>query len=84
VRNADGAFARLLLCSISPGPITLAGLMDPDTYEATPEVAKLDRQKELARYDLFPMYPTCEHNPTPRARSTKPLLTQPYTFDPHK
>lgn len=48
----------ILLCSISPGPITLAGLMDPESYTVTPEVASLDREKELARYDLFPMYPT--------------------------
>ncbi|KAF9644807.1 hypothetical protein BDM02DRAFT_842383 [Thelephora ganbajun] len=43
---------------ISPGPITLASLMDPETYFVSPEVAKLNREQELARYDLFPMYPT--------------------------
>ena len=54
--------ARLLLsfCSISPGPIILAGLMDPDSYTVSDENAKLDREAELAKYDLFPMYPTCQ------------------------
>ena len=47
-----------LLCSVSPGPVTLAGLMDPETYTVSSEVAKLNREQELAKYDLFPMYPT--------------------------
>ena len=32
--------------------------MDPESYFVSSEVAKLDREKELAKYDLFPMYPT--------------------------
>jgi len=44
--------------SISPGAVTLAGLMDPDSYTVSDAVAKLNRETELARYDLFPMYPT--------------------------
>jgi len=43
---------------ISPGPITLASLMDPDSYIVSSEIASLNREQELARYDLFPMYPT--------------------------
>ena len=58
VSDADN-FARLLVCSISPGPVTLASLMDPDSYEVSSAIASLNREQELARYDLFPMYPTC-------------------------
>jgi hypothetical protein len=43
---------------ISPGAVTLAGLMDPESYTVSDAVAKLDRETELAKYDLFPMYPT--------------------------
>jgi len=46
---------------ISPGPMTLASLMDSEAYVVDPEIAKLDqlsREQELAKYDLFPMYPT--------------------------
>jgi hypothetical protein len=43
---------------ISPGPIILAGLMDPDTYEVSEEAKKLSKEEELATYDQFPMYPT--------------------------
>lgn len=44
--------------SVSPGPVTLCGLMDPESYFVSSEVAKLDREQELAKYDLLPMYPT--------------------------
>jgi len=43
---------------ISPGPVTLTTLMDPASYAPNTELAKLNRQQELAKYDLFPMYPT--------------------------
>ncbi|KAF9789309.1 hypothetical protein BJ322DRAFT_530445 [Thelephora terrestris] len=43
---------------ISPGPVTLAYLMDPDSYIVNDQVAKLNREEELTKYDLFPMYPT--------------------------
>lgn len=59
VPNAD-ALAQLSFYSISPGPITLASLMDPDSYKVSEEIRKLDTEKELARYNLFPMYPTCQ------------------------
>jgi len=32
--------------------------MDPEIYTVSSEVAKLNREQELAKYDLFPMYPT--------------------------
>jgi len=35
------------ICSISPGPVVLAGLMDPDTYTVAPEVTKLNREQQL-------------------------------------
>ena len=64
---------RLLICSISPGPVTLCGLMDPESYFVSSEVAKLNREQELAKYDLFPMYPTCRfHFPTPLMTPLKP------------
>jgi hypothetical protein len=71
-----------MLCSISPGPVTLAGLMDPDTYEVTDEVDKLDRSTELARYDLFPMYPTCEYQLNSHPTHILPSYhSQPCTLD---
>ena len=36
--------------------------MDPASYVVSPEVAKLNREQELAKYDLFPMYPTGPQN----------------------
>jgi len=33
-------------------------MMDPESYFVSSEVADLDREQELAKYDLFQMYPT--------------------------
>lgn len=38
----------------------LAELMDPIKQAAMSDAAKLAREKDLERYDLFPMYPTGE------------------------
>jgi hypothetical protein len=49
------------MSSISPGPVTLAGLMDPTTYATTDAISKMtDKQRAdaLRPYSLFPMYPT--------------------------
>ena len=56
----DGILIRFLPCSVSPGPVTLATLMDPDSYTVDPDTPKpnVNREQELAKYDLFPMYPT--------------------------
>ena len=63
---------RILIFSISPGPAILTSLMDPDSYD-NPDVAKLDRETELAKYDLFPMYPTCRSRfPTLLFQKNKP------------
>jgi hypothetical protein len=43
---------------ISPGPVNLASLIDPDNYRDGPCLPLTERQKELAKYSLFPMYPT--------------------------
>jgi hypothetical protein len=40
--------------------VKLADMMDPAKQAAMSEAAKLNREKDLERYDLFPMYPTCE------------------------
>jgi hypothetical protein len=32
--------------------------MDPASHVVSDEVAQLDREQELAKYDTFPMYPT--------------------------
>ena len=50
----------LLIYSVSPGPMKLAELMDPIKQAAMSDAAKLAREKDLERYDLFPMYPTGE------------------------
>ena len=39
--------------------------MDSESYFVSSEVAKLDREQELAKYDLFPMYPTCQPHSSP-------------------
>ena len=44
--------------SISPGPKGLVELMDPDKSASTSDAAKIDREKNLDKYGLFPMYPT--------------------------
>ncbi|KAF9649295.1 hypothetical protein BDM02DRAFT_3186460 [Thelephora ganbajun] len=44
---------------ISPGPVKLARLMDPDNYPTdTSSSSPEQREKELSKYELFPMYPT--------------------------
>ena len=48
----------LQICSISPGPVTLSYLMDPNSYVVGTDISSLKREQELAKYDLFPMYPT--------------------------
>ena len=63
---------QFLICSISPGPVTLTGLMDPMSYFVSPEVAKLDREQELAKYDLFPMYPTGQYMLSPPLQQLPP------------
>lgn len=49
---------------ISPGPIRMAALMDPDNHKDAQIGGEKDRQDELQRYGLFPMYPTGTYNPT--------------------
>jgi len=46
--------------SISPGPITLASLMDPESYSLSGLQERKNTEQELQMYDLFPMYPTCK------------------------
>ncbi|KAF9009609.1 hypothetical protein BDQ17DRAFT_1323151 [Cyathus striatus] len=45
---------------ISPGPVTLATLLDAENYEppVTENGEKMTREQFLERYHLFPMYPT--------------------------
>ncbi|KAF9646801.1 hypothetical protein BDM02DRAFT_2887822 [Thelephora ganbajun] len=43
---------------ISPGPITLASLMDPESYSLPDLQQRKNTELELQMYDLFPMYPT--------------------------
>ena len=40
----------------------LIDMMDPAKQAANSDAAKLAREKELERYDLFPMYPTGNHS----------------------
>ena len=54
--------------SISPGPKGLVELMDPDKSASASDAAKLDREKNLDKYGLFPMYPT-----------GKPLFSTPFS-----
>jgi hypothetical protein len=45
--------------SLSPGPMRLSCLMDPGSYQGPgTELAQGARQVELARYALFPLFPT--------------------------
>jgi len=43
---------------ISPGPVTLASLMDPESYSVSGLQQRKNTETELQMYDLFPMYPT--------------------------
>lgn len=45
---------------ISPGPIRMAALMDPDNSKDPSIGNERQRQDELQRYGMFPMYPTGE------------------------
>lgn len=45
--------------SISPGPLKLGSLMDPDNYKSVaPETNEHARQQQLEKYSTFPLYPT--------------------------
>ena len=48
---------------ISPGPIRMAALMDPDSSKDPSVGNERQRQDELQRYGMFPMYPTGESKP---------------------
>jgi hypothetical protein len=54
----------VLYKSISPGPITLASLMDPESYSLSGLQQRKNTEAELQMYDLFPMYPTCKSSKT--------------------
>lgn len=43
--------------SISPGPVMLSALMDPDNHKET-KLNPIEREEELQRYRAFPLYPT--------------------------
>lgn len=43
--------------SISPGPMMLSALMDPDHHKE-PKFNPIEREEELQRYRAFPLYPT--------------------------
>ncbi|KAI5118419.1 hypothetical protein M0805_005503 [Coniferiporia weirii] len=43
---------------ISPGPVRLAALMDPDSYKDVKVGSKQEREEELLLYSTFPVYPT--------------------------
>ena len=73
---------RSLARSISPGPMKLIDMVDPAKQAAMSwtDSAKLAREKELERFNLFPMYPTGNHSsyflldpdPCPPTRSFPP------------
>jgi len=53
--------------------------MDPKSYSTDTEVDQLDREKQLAKYDLFPMYPTGQLR-LPAPLLSLFLLTQFHSF----
>ena len=72
---------RSLTCSVSPGPVKLAELMDPAKQVAMSDSDKLAREKDLERYDLFPMYPTGKpSSSTPPLGFRSPVST--HSFPP--
>lgn len=44
--------------SISPGPMRLTALMDPDNSPDGASISANQREQELERFGTFPLYPT--------------------------